>query len=436
MRQLELLQTTCKHYSQTVSQLAKAQDWSEEQVLGILKSRDRIQHLLQQIAVQPNTDEIPLSLWLTLTEADALLQEQAIRLADCPQLPIWRQSFNPPTHFWWWYPAEDSHHWLWGSLTLATVTLNLAITQDIATRFIVGAAWIGIWSSVGALVPIVITLLASGGVLTQMGQQLLSSLFSHRSSAQRNWPRLKFYLTAVLFAGLLSFHSVGLPALAQLYLQRGKTLYQDGDWASAEAHLRRAIKLKPEFPEAQFSLGVIYEEYQEHDQAQKEYLKAVKGGHLPAYNNLAHLYILESDHAKASPLLRLALKDLAPHQQGAELEYALRKNLGQVRLAQNRLPEAETELMEATRLSETMTPKRPGAYCLLAQVLEKQNAIPIQSPSTVSNNGQSNSLPSVEKAWEQCLAYANRPEHDVWEGMARKVLTNSTTSKDAANVRK
>lgn len=309
--------------------------------------------------------------------------------------------------------------WLWGGFTVALLTISFALAQDTASRFIASAP--GVWSSLGAIVPVVLTLFAGGGALTQVGQQLLETILSSRGPNRRHWAKIKFVLALALTVGLFTFHALGLPRIAKAYNQRGEAHYESGDWASAQNNFRQATSLRPDYPQAQFNLGVMYEEYQQWDQAQTEYLKAVQGGYLPAYNNLARLYLQQGDTEAAVTLLRTALSDPALQGQDPELRYVLNKNLGQARLEQGRLPEAETALLEAIAIGESLDPPRPDAYCLLAQVLSHPEAVP-------SPGGEDTPLPTLEEAWTSCLQLANRPEHDQWEGMARQALTQSDSS--------
>jgi tetratricopeptide (TPR) repeat protein len=423
MENVHPLDSAANDYRQWVSKLVGTADaWNEETVLATLHSRDRVQHLIDQMAEMPDEATLPPQFWLDLANADAELGRQSDRLRDLPALASWRKSVHPREHHWWWYPPtpeppRDGLAWLWGGLTIAMLTISLALAQDIASRFTANAP--GVWSSLGAIAPVILTLFASGGALTKVGQQALENILSSRGSDHRNWARLKFFLAVALALGLFFFHSLGLPRIAQAYNQKGAGQYESGDWASAQNNFQQALSLKPDYPEAQFNLGVIYEEFQEYDKAQTEYLKAVQGGYLPAYNNLARLYLRDGNYDRATPLLLQALSNPELQQKGPELEYVLRKNLGQVRLEQGRLPEAETELLEAIRIGKALDPPRPDAHCLLAQVLEKQPAGATEAPATA--------VPTVREAWTQCLQYANRPEDDPWAGLARDALTKTET---------
>jgi tetratricopeptide (TPR) repeat protein len=421
MKPVQPLETAVNDYRQWVSTLAKDVDvWPAETVLAALHSRDRIQYLIDQLGEMPETQILPPQFWLDLANADADLGRQSDRLRALPDLASWRKSVHPPEHHWWWYPPDpeipkDGLAWLWGGLTIAMLTISLALAQDIASRFTTDAP--GIWSSLGAIAPVILTLFASGGALTNVGQHALERILASRTSAQTNWARIKFVLAFALALGLFLFHSLGLPRIAAAYNQQGEEQFDTGDWAGAQNNFQQALSLKPDYPEAQFNLGMMYEAYQQYDQARTEYLKAVQGGYLPAYNNLAQLYLQQGETDNAAPLLRQALSAPDLEQKGPELEYALHKNLGQVRLAQDRLPEAEAALRQAIAIGQSLEPPPPDAYCLLAQVREQQAMRP-NSPAYPGDPA----IPSAQAAWARCLQTATQPANDRWETMARQAL--------------
>lgn len=421
--------------SSKTSQEGLASTWEPEQVLKLLTTRDRIQHLIDYIAKQPDAQDIPQSFWQNLTEEDTKVRTKVWpELLNYKPVDAWRKNLKPPGRHWWWFPKppedpKDPYAWLWGGITLAVLTVNLALAQDIATRFLTGAP--GVWSSIGAIAPVALALFAGGGALTKVGQQILESVLANKGPKRRHWPKLKFGLSVLLLSGLLIMHQCGLTYFAQSFNDEGESLYKEGRWATAQNHFERALNLTPDFPNAQFNLGVLYEDYQEVDQAQEQYLKAVQAGYLPAYNNLARLYIETEEYDEAAQLLRLALADKElpdAVKEEPDLEYVLRKNLGWVRLEQNRLLEAETELNEAIRLNEELDPPRPDAHCLLAQVLQRlDGSEALTDAQSPSSGAASQTIPeSALEQWRLCLQYANRPEYDAWEGMARNALTPDT----------
>lgn len=98
----------------------------------------------------------------------------------------------------------------------------------------------------------------------------------------------------------------------------------------------------------------------------------------------------------------MLLKELKQAEHDAE-RYALRKNLGWVRLGQGRYAEAKAELLTAIGLDG----EQAAAYGLLAQALE-----------ALGEKGE------AVVVWENCLRYASsyRPDEDTWIDLARQRL--------------
>jgi uncharacterized protein HemY len=115
------------------------------------------------------------------------------------------------------------------------------------------------------------------------------------------------------------------------------------------------------------------------------------------------LYIRDRKYAEAVSLLLSRLNYIPEN--SPEVRYAFLKNLGWARLKQQRYAEAETHLRDAIELNQTSA----SAHCLLAQVLEKQDA-------------KKSALP----VWETCLGYADgrNPDEDAWMDLARQRIDN------------
>lgn len=188
-------------------------------------------------------------------------------------------------------------------------------------------------------------------------------------------------------------------AAPKIYNDRGLENYLAERLPQAVSDFTKALELDPNFAETHYNLGSLYEDLRDFDRARSEYRLAMLGGLTAAYNNLARLYILETDYTPAVDLLLKGLK-LAEHD--AE-KYALRKNLGWARLGQGRYAEAKAELLTALDLDG----KQASAYGLLAQALE----------------GLGEKVEALV-AWENCLRYASsyRPDEDTWIDLARQHL--------------
>lgn len=206
------------------------------------------------------------------------------------------------------------------------------------------------------------------------------------------------WIVVLLLLALITWRLLS-PRIAVWYNNQGAiALHEAGHLQSAREYFRQAIYFKPDYPEAHYNLGLLYEEWLDFERAQEEYELAAKGGLDAAHNNLSRSYIRDGNYTAAVYWLKRGL-ELA---QDEKVRYYMLKNLGWARLGQARYAEAESHLREAIRLN----PDRAPAYCLLAQVREKQN----QS--------------EAHSAWEKCLKYADsrNPDEEVWIGMAREEL--------------
>jgi tetratricopeptide (TPR) repeat protein len=291
----------------------------------------------------------------------------------------------------------DRFDWLWTALTILCLTISLGLVADISSRFLSGGP--DTWAAMTLVGQSVLTLLAAGGALTLAGQEAVKRILISLKIPTYFWHEANFVLAVLLLGGLIILR-FSLPGIAVRYNNQGLQNYQNGLLTSAQFDYQRAIKLNPDYLQAHYNLGVLYEDLQQIDNARTEYLAAVKGGLDAAHNNLARLNILSEDYDAAVPLLK---KGLALTKND-EVKYDLHKNLGWARLEQGRYEEAIIELQAAVVLSSDKAP----AHCLLAQVLEKK--------------GDQAGAP---KEWESCLKLADplRPDEDTWIGMARQRLT-------------
>jgi len=285
---------------------------------------------------------------------------------------------------------------LWSALAVLFLVASLSLLVDISTRFLSGGP-----DTLGALAVITqstLTLLAAGGALTVAGREGFERILASLRIPKSLWKEAKLGFAAFVLLGLLLFR-LSLPQIAISYNNSGLNHYQAGHLSSAQFDYTRALKLNPDYAEAHYNLGLLYEDLQDFDAAKAEYQIAVQGGLDAAYNNLARLYILSENYSAAIPLLLNGI-DLA---QDDTVRYDMLKNLGWARLGQARYTEAETHLRDAIAIADDPAP----AHCLLAQVLEAEG----------NRTG-----PLTE--WENCLKYADgrNSDEDTWIGIARQRL--------------
>ncbi|MBD2001429.1 tetratricopeptide repeat protein [Leptolyngbya sp. FACHB-541] len=415
-------QDVLSRYGSAVNALLKDNSsLSEAQLLKILKARDELYALLLLAAEKPEQIKLEEDFWLKLVQFDEQLNQHKDTIAQHEKYQQWRESFNPPEQAWWWYfkqpvDSRDQLDWLWSLLTIACITISFALVKDIADRFLSGST--GVWSSFAAIAPAVLTLLATGGALTNVGKETIEKGLEYFHIPKHHQHEAKFGLAVTVLALLFIFHAL-LPQIAVWYNNAGEQNYLTEEWSSAQSNFERALALQPDYSEAHFNLGLLYEDLQEFDKAKTQYQLAAQGDIPEAYNNLARLHILDEEYSTAIPLLQNGL-GLTGRDESADplLEYAIRKNLGWARFEQSRadeempenakailLEEAQTELEEAIRLA----PEQGAAHCLLAQVLEAQR--------------RAGSL----LEWERCRQYASvlQPEEDAWLTQAKARLATA-----------
>ncbi|OYD88097.1 hypothetical protein CDG77_25685 [Nostoc sp. 'Peltigera membranacea cyanobiont' 213] len=369
-----------------------------QQVMDVLIARDEV---YAARTAKTQTDKQSLMMVISLDER---LKKQGELITKLVKLADWRAIVHPPAEAWWWFlepPTNrwDKFDWLWsaGSVTLLTASLSLVV--DISSRFLTGVP-----DTLGAFTittQSVLTLLAAGGALTKTGQESIERLLSSLNIPKHFQNEVKFGFALLLFLCLFSFR-FSLPKIATFYYNQGEQDYKANRLASAQSNYSRAIKLNPDDLKTHHRLGQLYERLQDFDRARTEYQIAVQGDFGKGYNNLARLYILDKKYPAAIALLKeaqLRTKD----NQDKELQYGLLKNLGWARLEQKRYVDAENNLQEAINLTRDRAP----AYCLIAQIRERQN--------------------DKKKAvleWEKCLAYAieYNPDEDGWISMAQQCL--------------
>jgi tetratricopeptide (TPR) repeat protein len=385
-----------ERYSATIISLEEAQPRpSAEHILAVLKARDEV-----QTALIDRTEDHPEDL-IRVIELDRRLKQQSMRVAQIVKLADWRASLQPSEKAWWWSleaPVSkwDRFDWMWTALTILCLTISLGLVADISSRFLSGGP--DTWAALTLVGQSVLTLLAAGGALTLAGQEALKRMLVSLKIPAYFWHEAKFALAVLLLVGLVILR-FSLPSIAIWYNNQGLQNYEAGLLTSAQFDYQRAIKLNPDYLQAHYNLGVLYEDLQQIDKARTEYLAAVQGGLDAAHNNLARLNILAENYGAAVPLLKKGLSLTKDN----EVRYDLHKNLGWARLEQGRYEEAIIELQAAVALSDNKAP----AHCLLAQVLEKRG-----------------DEASAQKEWESCLKLADplRPDEDTWIGMARQRL--------------
>jgi tetratricopeptide (TPR) repeat protein len=409
------LDITLKRYEVSLKSLDKV-DFDIEQVLTVFNARDAVQQALK------DEKSIPNSRLQKVIELDEHLRNNAERITraingkTADKLQSWRESIQPSAEAWWWKLDAIAPHpwdiwdWLWISLSIAGWTANISLLVNIATRFLVGG--VGLLGAAAVTLPSILALLQAGSQFTKSGQEGFDKLLDKKIPKQ--YHQEAKLVSTLMMSGSLVIFWFALPSISDMYNHNGLKNYDEKNLGTAEQDYLRAISLNADNVDAHYNLGNLYEEWQDLEKAKKEYQLALSGDLPEAYNNLARLYIREKKYPEAASLLKKGLVLAQKENSTPEIKYNLFKNLGWVRLEQGRNEEAQHNLQAATGITKNREAVKyirnpSAAYCLLAQVLERQKQTALEQ-------------------WQQCAQLGSKlnPDEDNWLHIAHKKIHNKT----------
>ena len=392
-----------------------------DRVIDVLMKRDSLQNILSE------SSKLTANELKEIESLDRSLKEQKNVILQVPNLAALRSLIKPPESNWWWYfsSRRDNWDWLWNGLTIAALTVSLSLVVNTSSRILSGGA-----NSVNTLYVLgqsVLTLMVGGGALTQIGQKSYERILIQLHIPKEFWQETSCGLSWLLMISLLGINAA-LPSWAHRVNQNGLENFDNKRIESAKADFERAIAMRPNYGEAYYNLGWLYEELNDLDKAKAQYEVAVQSDpqrfenaitYVKALNNLGRLYVLKKEYGTAVRLLSQGVEranaiNLQGNAEGRDDYYNLLKNLGWARLMQERYDEAEDKL----RLAIKANPDRSAAYCLLAQVVEAK------SPKDKAK--------AVE-VWTKCAGNVTpsdlaKPEDDDWFGLANKRLNEAFPS--------
>lgn len=398
-------------YRKALAPLLQSQELGPQDALKILTARDDLKQSLSRSSV--------LSPYL-LTEIqtlDSQLQKNAADLVKTLDLKAYRHSVPKATEQWWWYldgtvkPSETHpSDWAFKGATTLAWAISIGLLVTISGRFLLGGAGVAGLSAIAF--SNLLTLIKAKSDLTDAGNEGAKRLFDGFKLTKPQRLRVRFGSTVLLASGLFAFW-LALPSISREYNRRGQALQEEGKLGSAEPNYNRAISIDPDNLDAHYNLGTLYEDIQELEKAETQYLVAARGDFPEAYNNLARLYLQAPDNSvnKSLALLSQGFKLVEEQESFPETEFSLYKNLGWALLQQEEYPLAVSALDEAISIYEQLPTVEqeyvinPGsAYCLIAQAREEI--------------AKTDVLP----AWQRCCQLGDRgtPEENAWLTMARE----------------
>lgn len=429
------LQARLKRYETALDFLNLKTSLSKEQILEILAARDELGKELE--AQKP----IPVAILPQLIELDSHLKQHAYKITQVLELAEYRETLPISAQAWWWNleTRESSHpcnrfDGVLKIIRLIVWTGNLALLGTLMTRFLSGGS--GLIEALAIAVPSVFSLLQANSQLTESGQKAFEKGLTRWGIPQHFQEEVKlvstFLITLLLFGVWCNISSI-----SQRYNRQGFDAQERGKLALAEKNYLKAIELEPENLDAHYNLGTLYEDLQDLDNAQKQYLLAAKGGLADADNNLARLYIRGGKSSEALKLLLQGLKLIKEKEKNSEpqteedkqefllVKYSLLKNLGWANFELKRDKEAQPYLLAAIGIASkpglTKSLPNPGAaHCLLAQVLERQK----QPDSSIHWQQCRSLVESRLAAGEQISS-----EEDTWRYLAKQQLERTRKSR-------
>lgn len=392
-----------------------------DRALEVLTARDAVQHWLEK------TPDVTSEQLLQLDALDDRLDPQKPNIYAALDLDHWRSLLNPPERATWWYPQppalwpwlEQRHPWLehfdWLFTFASLFFLTLAATVVLETLNRVVGEGLNTQGLFPVVVQVLLTIAGGSAALTQNGRNFLRMILTRLRIPTHWWQEFSAIAALLILLIVVGIHKLYLPQLASDRYQAGIAHYEARQFDRALQAYKQSLALQPDFVEAHYSLGLIYEDLQRPDEAIAAYQRVVSQDAdaldkliwLRAHNNLGRLHILKDDYRPAWVPLDRALQamtetDLSSAAMQTE-RYNLLKNLGWMWLGQGRLLEADELLQQAI----AQNPERAAAHCLQAQVLTE-----LEAPEV------------AQAAWLSCLGGERnlQPEEAEWAAMAREQL--------------
>jgi tetratricopeptide (TPR) repeat protein len=228
--------------------------------------------------------------------------------------------------------------------------------------------------------------------------------------------RTKFiFISVVGIFGLLITTFTASIGLSHVFQEKGIVKYDADKKNAAKNYLRISLFFNPKNDASRSVMGNIYEDFQNYNQAKKQYrIASFQGGNLSACNNLARLYITQDkEYRKAENYLYATCLHSAEKNSLGHL-YIL-KTLGLSLWKQGKYQQAEDKLRQAMHIDrEHVKAHNAGVYCLLAKVLQE---------------GGDTSLETT-RLWHLCQEYTDPdiPEERKWRQQAREILAREESN--------
>jgi tetratricopeptide (TPR) repeat protein len=376
---VQSLPQVLEDYRYTLQRLQTAPRATKTQVLDVLTVRDQVKATLQTL------ENVPSEALLLIHDLDQQLQQQTERILDTVDLTEWQGLLSPPEEDWWWFlqrPPQirwwNQYDWLWNGITIMALTATVSVWMDTASRFF--QTGITAMGTLAVLSEFVLAALTAAGTLTKTGREALYHFYRRLKVPEYYWQEMNSLLAVLLLVVVIVVHSV-LPQVAVRVTQQGIRQYEAGQFNSAIARFEQAIALRPDYAEAHFYLGEVYQDLQQFDLASQEFQRVAQTPTklddpilwTRAINNLGLIALQQDNHDEALMRFNQGLSSLEKAQLRHDItlvaeevtaaEYDLRVSLAQTRIDLEDYGTAIQDLDTAIALDQNQA----TAHCLFAQ---------------------------------------------------------------------
>lgn len=387
------LTSALKKYKDLALKLQATLKITDEEALEILEARNKLHYVLDK------NQQVSQNVRLEIKKYDDIIRKYGYRITAVLDLNSYRKAAPNNLDYWWWDAEElskqhplDTFDFLIKPLSVGAWSVCLGLLAAIVTRFLATSPDVlgGITISLSTL----ITALKAKTDFTQTGKESLKEMLNQVKIPIYLHEEFKLLLTLVLVGGfsLLWFR---LPEVSMWYLEEGQDDFRRNQVGDAISNHKRAIAIDNNNTRAYQSLGFLYEQIQQYQEAKEYYRRALfsSGGldlanpdekniYLLNYNNLGRMFIFDEQYEEAALILEkgLSISGTTDSVNRALVKYALNSNLGYVRYQLEQYKFAHDNSRVAISLLENFPNlKRQSGlslglpYCVMSQVSVKLN---------------------------------------------------------------
>lgn len=286
-------------YAEVLKGLPSQSKSSSRQVLKVLRSRDRLQDELSQVA-QLDDEQL-----VKLAELDLELKQRSDIVCDAEELLQLRQNLQPPESSWWWYLEPviessqsktwlDKFDWVWNVGTVVCLVVATSFITQTAKAFSnEGFDFLGTLSTIGQGAGLAFV---AGGALTDKGKKAVeSTLISMKVPASLH-AEATFGASLLLLGAAYGIHQ-NLPKVGDWYFDQAQQHEKKGEWSQAVQSYKRALNFAQDDYKSQIAIGFLYEKLGNFDEALKVYKKGSFYG-VPQFLNAQARVMLMSELQK------------------------------------------------------------------------------------------------------------------------------------------